>query len=94
MRDARGKRVDSGSVNRFQPTLFLYDNYPGGIGLSAPLFDSASVVVGDALALVEGCGCRHGCPGCVGPILASDERQGYSPKDVAASMLELLREAS
>ena len=25
-------------ARHFEPTLFLYDNYPGGIGLSAPIF--------------------------------------------------------
>ena len=28
----------AGSLQTFEPNLYLYDNYPGGIGQSAPLF--------------------------------------------------------
>jgi DEAD/DEAH box helicase domain-containing protein len=79
----------SAAPGRFQPTVFLYDNYPGGIGLSAPLYDSRRQVVEDALGLVRACGCRFGCPACVGPVLASDGARGYSPRAAAARVLEL-----
>ncbi len=74
----------------FQPTLFLYDNYPGGVGLSAPLFDAAPALVGDALGLVRGCDCDAGCPACVGPILPGDEGRVRSPKRLALAVLGLL----
>jgi DEAD/DEAH box helicase domain-containing protein len=60
-------------VRRFAPTLFLYDNYPGGVGLSAPLFDEAALLVTHAERLVLDCPCMAGCPACIGPILAGDE---------------------
>ena len=48
-RDGRGQLrgpdnepLTGGLGDRFEPTLFLYDNYPGGVGLSAPLFDAAA----------------------------------------------------
>jgi DEAD/DEAH box helicase domain-containing protein len=71
--------------------VFLYDNYPGGIGLSAPLFDRRDRIVLRAHDLIDRCGCRYGCPSCVGPILASDEQRGHSAKSVALSVLDLLR---
>ena len=74
----------------FEPTLFLYDNYPGGIGLSAPLFDEAERLVGDALGLVAGCPCTAGCPACVGPVLPGDEGRAVTPKAAAARVLRLL----
>lgn len=92
MRDGEGQALDPSSLERFQPTLFLYDNYPGGIGLSAPLYDTAAELVPQALALIRGCGCRYGCPACVGPILACDETRGYSPKRAANRVLELFHE--
>jgi DEAD/DEAH box helicase domain-containing protein len=52
----------------FEPDLFLFDNYPGGIGQSQPLFGLRTKLLADALALVERCGCDAGCPACVGPI--------------------------
>jgi DEAD/DEAH box helicase domain-containing protein len=85
-----GEAVDPLQVQRFTPTLFLYDNYPGGIGISAPLFDSQAAIVAGARQLVTACDCAHGCPACIGPILASDAVRGYSPKQVALSVLDLL----
>ena len=74
---------------QFRPAVFLYDNYPGGVGLSAPLYDHRRSIVREALELVSDCDCLYGCPACVGPILVSDERRGYSPKQVALSVLGL-----
>ena len=52
---------------------------------------SRQQVVEHAVALVAGCECSHGCPACVGPILASDETRGCSPKRAALVVLDLLR---
>ncbi len=85
-----GEDVDLDQVSReFRPTVFLYDNYPGGIGLSAPLFDLRREVVRRAHELVGACECAHGCPACIGPILASDEQRGFSPKKAAMAVLAL-----
>jgi DEAD/DEAH box helicase domain-containing protein len=86
-----GQPVDvAHGMRDFRPTVYLYDNYPGGVGLSAPLFDLRQQVVERSRALVAGCECNHGCPACIGPILASDETRGYSPKRAALSVLDLL----
>lgn len=82
-----GKSADI-DAQRFQPTVFLYDNYPGGIGLSAPLFELRAEVAGRACDLVRACDCSHGCPACVGPILSADEFS--SAKDNALVILALL----
>jgi DEAD/DEAH box helicase domain-containing protein len=86
--DGEDVDLDHG-VREFRPTVFLYDNYPGGIGLSAPLFDLRREVVERARTLVGACDCAHGCPACIGPILASDEQRGFSPKGAALAVLEL-----
>jgi DEAD/DEAH box helicase domain-containing protein len=88
--NSRGETVDPASVQHFTPTLFLYDNYPGGIGITTPLFEQQADVLAGARQLVSACECSHGCPGCIGPILASDEVRGYSPKQAALAVLELL----
>jgi DEAD/DEAH box helicase domain-containing protein len=85
-----GGELDPEQAGRFNPTLFLYDNYPGGVGLAAPLYDQRRGLVTDALALVAACECAQGCPACVGPILASDEQRGWSAKTAALQVLELL----
>jgi DEAD/DEAH box helicase domain-containing protein len=68
----------------FEPDLFLYDNYPGGIGQSAPLFDAAGRLVSGALELVRACGCESGCPSCVGPA----GEIGVRGKEAAVRILE------
>lgn len=90
LRTLDGGEHDPEHTAHFRPAVFLYDQYPGGVGLSAPLFDERGRVVSDALALVRTCECAHGCPACIGPILASDETRGFSPKVAAAKVLEVL----
>jgi DEAD/DEAH box helicase domain-containing protein len=78
----------------FTPTLFLYDNYPGGVGLSLPLFERREDLRRQALELIRSCPCAHGCPACVGPILASSEAAGTSVKAAGVQVLELLGDAA
>ena len=89
-----GESVDPAALARFTPTLFLYDNYPGGIGISAPLFEQQAAIVAGARQLDTDCECAHGCPACIGPILASDEVRGYSPKQVALTVLGMLADST
>jgi DEAD/DEAH box helicase domain-containing protein len=51
----------------FEPNLYLYDAYPGGIGFSEPLFLAHNLLVQKTRELIAGCGCAAGCPSCVGP---------------------------
>ena len=89
-RAADGKPVDPDSVQGFAPTVYLYDSYPGGIGLSEPLFRRAPDIVRDARALIDACACAVGCPACVGPVLASDEDNARSAKVLAQAVLDCL----
>jgi DEAD/DEAH box helicase domain-containing protein len=82
--------LDDALSQRFEPTLFLYDNYPGGVGLSAPLYDDAARLVADARDLVAACGCTAGCPACVGPVLRGDEELAKTPRQAALTVLDLL----
>jgi DEAD/DEAH box helicase domain-containing protein len=72
-----------------QPTVFLYDNYPGGIGLSEPLWSMHDQLVARTAELIGGCPCVSGCPSCVGPEGAA----GPLAKTVASQLLERLSAA-
>ncbi|HML16564.1 MAG TPA: DEAD/DEAH box helicase [Bryobacteraceae bacterium] len=76
----------SGGLQSFEPNLYLYDNYPGGIGQSAALFRLTRALLEGAARLLSGCACESGCPSCVGPIGEVGERG----KPVAARMLAAL----
>ena len=81
-------------LDRFLPTVYLYDNFPGGVGLSEPLFLRAPELLTHALATVESCECKAGCPACVGPVLAADENRETTPRALAARVLRLLGAAA
>jgi DEAD/DEAH box helicase domain-containing protein len=72
-----------------EPTIFLYDNYPGGIGFSEPLFGMHDVLLARTRELIDGCPCQSGCPSCVGPEGAT----GPLAKSVASHLLELVTAA-
>jgi DEAD/DEAH box helicase domain-containing protein len=70
----------------YEPQVFVYDNYPGGIGLAEPLYRLHDRLLRESLALIRGCGCRDGCPSCVGPL----GEVGSRGKMVAVAILEAL----
>ena len=51
----------------FEPNLYLYDAYPGGIGFSEPLYHVHELLLQKTRELISGCPCDKGCPSCVGP---------------------------
>jgi DEAD/DEAH box helicase domain-containing protein len=89
-RNADGKPESPERDSSFNPTVYLYDNHPGGIGLSEPLFRRAPDLVAGATSLVRNCECKFGCPACVGPVLATDETVERSAKALALNVLDLL----
>ncbi|MER2170684.1 MAG: DEAD/DEAH box helicase [Psychrobacillus psychrodurans] len=54
------------SVNVEKPTFFMYDSYPGGIGLSERMFDLWNDLVPKVTEQVASCSCSGGCPACIG----------------------------
>jgi DEAD/DEAH box helicase domain-containing protein len=51
----------------FEPNLYLYDSYPGGIGFSEPLFRVHDLLIQKTREMIRTCPCHQGCPSCVGP---------------------------
>src|SRR5579862_305693 len=70
----------------FEPNVYLYDKYPGGVGFSEPLFRMSSSLLANTRKLIENCPCLTGCPSCVGPPGEVGERG----KEVALSILKKL----
>ena len=50
------------------PTILVFDNYAGGIGLSERVYGMRSMIFSDVHDMIKGCGCAGGCPSCVGPL--------------------------
>ena len=67
----------------FEPNLYVYDAYAGGIGFSEPLYRICSTLLKGTLELISACPCENGCPSCVGPAADRGERT----KEVALEIL-------
>jgi DEAD/DEAH box helicase domain-containing protein len=70
----------------FEPNLYLYDAYPGGIGFSEPLYRVHNLLLRRTREMIAGCPCENGCPSCVGPAGEKSERT----KEAALAILERL----
>jgi len=66
------------------PTIFLYDRYPGGAGLSSRLHDLLGQVLGAAGKLLLGCPCPDGCPSCVGPVAEAGPAKAVTERFLTA----------
>jgi DEAD/DEAH box helicase domain-containing protein len=71
-------------IDAFDPTVFIFDAYPGGIGFSSLLYDQHKGLLEGVRRLVGTCPCSHGCPSCVGPTLDVGPRA----KEVTLAILE------
>jgi len=74
------------------PTLFLYDRYPGGVGLSDRLYEIRQRLLQASLQRVQECGCENGCPSCVGPERYNKKNTTRFLKDVLAGGISLVGE--
>jgi len=79
--------VPPGARDGDEPRVFIYDNYPGGIGFSAPLFRMHRDLLARTRELIAGCPCESGCPSCVGPL----GDVGPKAKEVALELLGRLQ---
>lgn len=65
------------------PTIFLYDHYPGGIGLAEDVYKRFEQVKIAAKNLIQKCPCKDGCPSCIGT-----EIEGINAKLKSIQLLE------
>jgi len=64
--------------------VFIYDGYPGGVGLSARAYEILEDLVRRALSLTTACPCEDGCPSCIhSPKCGS----GNKPLDKEATLI-------
>ncbi len=72
----------------FEPNIFIYDNFPGGVGLSPSLFDLEKKLLEQCARTIEVCPCQEGCPSCVGPAKESGELSKQAALAILKSLLE------
>ncbi len=69
------------------PSILIYDNIPGGLGLSRKLYEKQAFWIDRAAEAIETCPCVDGCPACVGPV----GEQGYGGKAEGIALLRGLK---
>ncbi len=68
------------------PTVFVYDGFEGGIGLSEKAFDLFREISSTTHELVRDCTCEEGCPACLySPKCGNDNK----PLDKVAALIIL-----
>jgi len=65
MCDQRDVSGNVDSKNTGQPTIFMYDRYPGGLGFCEKGYELIDDLLTMARRLVDECPCDEGCPSCV-----------------------------
>jgi DEAD/DEAH box helicase domain-containing protein len=71
------------------PTIFVYDGYPGGVGISRRGYDAFESLARDTLGVIVRCPCERGCPGCIQSPKCGNWNEPLS-KDGAVSLLRYL----
>jgi DEAD/DEAH box helicase domain-containing protein len=69
-----------------KPTIFIYDRYPGGVGLSEKVFEQAGMILAETESMISRCPCVNGCPSCIGTDTASS-----TAKQDAIGLLKIFR---
>ncbi|WP_438318533.1 DEAD/DEAH box helicase [Sporosarcina sp. FA9] len=79
------------AVHTNLPTFFIYDSYPGGIGLCEKIYTRWANLLIEAADHVKSCSCEVGCPVCIGA-----QETGMNMKNNVHLLLQALagREAS
>ncbi len=85
-----GRKSRGQQPSIFEPNIYLYDKYPGGVGLSEPLSRMSETLLENTYKLISSCSCLSGCPSCVGPV----GEVGEKGKEVALAILQQLAVAS
>ncbi len=73
------------------PTIFVYDGYPGGAGFSAHGYQVADTWLRATRDLILQCACREGCPACVQSPKCGSQNQPLD-KSAAVQLLDLFIE--
>ncbi|MGY3717710.1 DEAD/DEAH box helicase [Sutcliffiella cohnii] len=75
------------STHDEKPVIYLYDRYPGGVGLSDKAYSHLEEFVQSCLKLITMCPCNSGCPSCVG----NDEGAGNTKELVVTLIRTILK---
>jgi DEAD/DEAH box helicase domain-containing protein len=72
-------------------TIFIYDAYPGGVGIAARGFELAATHLKATREMVQACRCAEGCPSCIQSPKCGNGNEPLN-KTAATTILRMLEE--
>ena len=80
-------------ISNPSPRIYIFERIAAGLGFSQQLFERHTEMLAGAEEMIRGCGCRFGCPACVGPVLLNGggDRPLLETKALALALLDVLR---
>jgi DEAD/DEAH box helicase domain-containing protein len=72
-----------------QSTIFIYDGYPGGVGLSQGGYDRVQGLMEETRNMIAACPCESGCPACIQSPHCGNANSPLE-KDLAVELLDQL----
>ena len=70
------------------PSIYIYDMYPGGTGLSEGFSQKVPEILAACLDLIDSCQCSAGCPSCIGPV----DEQSRDSDSIKMAISQFLRD--
>jgi DEAD/DEAH box helicase domain-containing protein len=77
-----------------EATIFIYDGFEGGIGISETLFKNIKPLWGKTLQLIDTCECTDGCPSCIYSPKCGNENQPLDKKAASIILRQIINIAN
>ena len=74
-----------------EATIFIYDGFEGGIGISETLHSNIKPLWEKTLELIDNCECKEGCPSCIYSPKCGNENQPLDKKAASTILKQLLK---
>ena len=77
-----------------EATIFIYDGFEGGIGISETLYKNIKPLWEKTLQLIDTCECRDGCPSCIYSPKCGNENQPLDKKAASIILRQIIKIAN
>jgi len=74
-----------------ESTIFIYDGYQGGIGISEKLYEIIDKMFSVTIQLIQDCPCEEGCPSCIYSPKCGNENKPLDKKVAVIILKEILK---
>ncbi len=79
-------------IDTGRPQIFIYDGFPGGIGIAEKGFTLLESLWRVTLETIEKCPCEYGCPSCIQSPKCGNNNEPLDKRGAGILLQELLKE--